>query len=140
MFTHRLQAEPHAEGERDVGLELQPGLRGHARNLKGAPHQRDEQGEHAEHAHQSELLGEHGEHEIGVRLGQIEQLLHAAAEADAEPGAAADRDQRLRQLKAAVEGIVPGMQKAGEPLQAIRRGEREHRECRAPPRDTSIST
>ena len=36
---------------------------------------------------------------------QIEQLLHARAEPDADPLAAADRDQRLRQLEAAVEAV-----------------------------------
>ena len=36
--------------------------------------------------------------------------------------------KRLRQLKAAVEGIVPGMQEAREALQAVGRGEREHGE------------
>ena len=31
------------------------------------------------HADEAELLGEHREQEIGVRLGQVEQLLHAAS-------------------------------------------------------------
>jgi hypothetical protein len=41
-----------------------------------------------------------------VRLRQVEKLLHAAAEADAEPAAAADRDQRLRELEAVSYGSV----------------------------------
>ena len=53
-------------------------------------------------ADEAELLGQHREQEVGVRLGQIEELLHALAEPDAEPLAAADGDQRLRELEAAV--------------------------------------
>ena len=65
-------------------------------------------------ADQAELLGEHREQEIGVRLGQIEELLHALAEAHAEPLAAADRDQRLRELEAAVVRVRPGIEERVE--------------------------
>ena len=80
---------------------------------------RQEQCNHADHADQAEFLGEHGEHEIRVRLRKVEKLLHAAAEADAEPLAAADRDQGLRQLEAAVERIGPRIEKRGEALDPI---------------------
>ena len=56
---------------------------------------------------QAELFGEHGEHEVGVRFGQVEKLLHARAEPDAEQLAAADGDQRLRELETRVERIGP---------------------------------
>jgi hypothetical protein len=46
------------------------------------------------------LLGPDREHEIRVRLGQVEQLLHAVAEAHAQPLAAAEGDQGLDQLEA----------------------------------------
>src|SRR3712207_7836786 len=54
---------------------------------------------------QAELLADHGQQEVGVRLGQPVQLLDAAAEADAEDLAAADRDQRVRQLVALAQRV-----------------------------------
>ena len=71
------------------------------------------------HARQPQLLRQHREQEIGVRLGQIEELLHALAEADAEPFAAADRDQRLRELEAAVERIRPGIEECDQAAQPV---------------------
>ncbi len=56
-----------------------------------------------------------------MRLGQVEQLFDARAEADAEPLAAAERDQRVRQLVALAQRIRPRIEKAGEALQSIRR-------------------
>ena len=56
---------------------------------------------------QAEFLGQHREQEVGVRLGQVEQLLHALPEPDAEPLAAADGDQRLGELEAAAERDPP---------------------------------
>ena len=47
-----------------------------------------------------ELLADHGQDHVGVRLGQVEELLHALAEADAERPAGADRDHRLHRLEA----------------------------------------
>jgi hypothetical protein len=52
----------------------------------------------AGHADEAELLADHGEQEVGVRLGQVVQLLDAAAQALAEDLAAAEGDQRVRQL------------------------------------------
>ena len=40
-------------------------------------------GDHRQHADQAPLFGQHGKHEIGVRLGQVEEFLHAVAQADA---------------------------------------------------------
>jgi hypothetical protein len=64
-----------------------------------------------------------------VRLRQVEELLHARPESHAEPFAASDGDQRLHELEAAVERVVPGIAKRGESPQAVRRGdgERAHR-------------
>ena len=60
-----------------------------------------------------------GEDEIGVRFGQIEKFLHARAETDAEPFAATDRDQRLRQLESVVERMFPRIEERGETLDAV---------------------
>ena len=59
-----------------------------------------EQRDDERRAREPELLDEHGEHEVRVRLGQVEELLHALAQAHAAPFAAADRHQRLRELEA----------------------------------------
>ncbi len=59
-------------------------------------------GTRAHDAEQSEFLCEHREYEIGMRFGQVEELLYAVAKADTEPLAATDRNQRLRQLEARV--------------------------------------
>jgi hypothetical protein len=59
-----------------------------------------------EHADQAELLADHRQQEVGVRLGQPVQLLDAAAQADAEDLAAADGDQRVRQLVALAQRVL----------------------------------
>jgi hypothetical protein len=46
-----------------------------------------------QHADQAEFLADHGQQEVGVGLGQPVQLFDAAAQADAEDFAAADRNQ-----------------------------------------------
>ena len=43
-----------------------------------------EERDHRRDPEEAELLADHREEEIGVRLGQIEELLHAAAETHAE--------------------------------------------------------
>src|SRR5574339_523971 len=56
---------------------------------------RDEPGEERDderHAGEAELLGDHREQEVGVRLRQVEELLHARAEADAQPLATSEGD------------------------------------------------
>jgi hypothetical protein len=78
---------------------------------KAALHQQGEHADHGKHADEAEFLGDHREQEIGVRLGQVEQLLDAGAEADAEPFAAAEGDQRMRQLVALAVGVLPGSMK-----------------------------
>src|SRR5207237_6530317 len=83
----------------------------------------------------SELYGDHGEQKIGVRFRQIEQLLDARAETHAEPFAAAERDQRMRQLITLVQRVGPWVEKARQALQSIRRrdhdgGERNRKQHR----------
>ena len=57
-----------------------------------------------------------------MRFGQVEQLFDAGAKADAEPLAAAEGDQRMRQLVALAVGILPGIHEAENPLAPIGRG------------------
>ena len=66
-----------------------------------------------------------------MRLGQVVQLLDARAEADAEPLATAEGDERVRQLVAAAERVGPRIHVAEDPLHAIRRSEYEKRESGA---------
>ena len=54
----------------------------------------------AEDARQAELLADHGEDEVGVGLGNVEDLLDRRAEAVAEQAAGADRDLALHRLEA----------------------------------------
>ena len=71
-----------------------------AADREGAEQQPDEQRDHARHADEAQLLGDHREQEIGVRFRQVEELLDARPEPHAEPFAAPERDQRMRQLVA----------------------------------------
>ena len=70
-----------------------------------------------------------------MHLGQVEQLLHAVAETDAEPFAAADCDQRLRELPAGLLGIGPGIGEAQHAQQTVGRHEHEDGQRRADDRD-----
>ncbi len=62
-------------------------------------------------------------------LRQIEQLLHALPQTDAEELPLADSDERLGELETAVEGVLPGIEETREPRQAVRRGEHQRDEC-----------
>ena len=100
-------------------------------------HEEDEERDHRGHTQQAELLGDHREQEIGVRLGKVEELLDARPEPDAEPFAAPEGDERVRQLVALAVRIRPRIHEPEDALQAIGRrndedGERareEHREA-----------
>ena len=126
-----LQSEPDPEACREIGLELHARIGGELGDVQCAPDQREEQRERQRHADEPEFLGQHREQEVRVRFGQIEQLLHALAQAHAEPLAAPDRDQRLRQLEAAVERIGPGIQESRDAPHPVARRGRDDRECRA---------
>src|SRR4029078_6726429 len=78
-----------------------------------------EQRKHQHDAGEAELLGDHCEDEIGVRLGQVEKFLHGAAEPDAKPFAAADRNTRVRQLETLLERIGPWIEERSQALDAI---------------------
>ena len=95
-------------------------MRGLVADRKCPPDQPPEQGNHGQHTEESEFFGNDGEQKIGVRLGQIEQLLDARTQANAEPLPAPEGDQRMRQLVALAERIRPGIHESDHPLQAIR--------------------
>ena len=98
---------------RDRRCERQPGVRGVRAIAKRAQHEpRGTATTTSATPSEAELLGDHREQEIGVRLGQVEELLDARAEAHAEPFAAAERDQRVRQLVALAERVGPGVEEA----------------------------
>ena len=78
-------------------------------------------------AGESQLLGGDGEQEIGVRFGEVEQLLDRRSQPDADPFAAAERDQRMRKLVALAERIGPRIEERDQALQAVRRGDQNGR-------------
>ena len=78
----------------------------------------------------AELLADDGEDEVRVRLGQIEDLLHRFAEADAEEPAGAERDLALDRLKAGVARIRPRVDERRQPRHALGIDQREQQDER----------
>jgi hypothetical protein len=64
-----------------------------------------------------------------VRLWQVEQFLDTGAEADTKPLAAAEGDQRMRQLVALAVGVRHGIHEAENALAPIGRGPDQHDEA-----------
>jgi hypothetical protein len=96
----------------------------------------------SERADEAELLRDHGVDEVGVRLRQVEQLLHARHQPLAEHAAGADRDQRLDDLEAVAERIGPGIEEREQPAPAVgrRRDEAVSAEASAAPRRSGIGS
>ena len=69
-------------------------------------------------ADQAELLADHGVDEVGVRLGQIEQLLDAFDESAPEDAAGADGDERLDDLEALAVRVRPRVEKREQTVDA----------------------
>src|SRR5690606_29077356 len=76
----------------------------------------------------AQLLGQYREHEVGMGFGQVELLLDAVAQSDTEPFATTEGDQRLGKLVAGAVGVVPGIEEAGQALEAVRF--EQHQQCR----------
>src|SRR5206468_3776775 len=70
------------------------------RDAKARVGEERERADHRRRADETELLADDGEDHVGVRFGQVEDLLHAVPEALARPAARADADDRLDGLKA----------------------------------------
>ena len=111
--------------------------------MEGTPHDPRIQPQHHADADETEFLRDHRHDEVGVRLRQVEQLLDAAAEADAQPLATADGDQRVRQLIALAVRVFPRIEETQHPLHPVRRGhdqqaDRRHRHQRQPGKDAQV--
>src|SRR5205085_9263151 len=65
-------------------------------------------------ADEAELLADVREDHVGVRLGEVEDLLHSLTEPDAEDVAGAHPDQRLDDLEAGALRVVPWVQESEE--------------------------
>jgi hypothetical protein len=87
-----------------------------------------EEPDHESRAREPELLGDDGEDEIRVCLGEVEELLDARAQADAEPVAATNCDERVRELESARERVTPRIEKRRKAFDPIRRGKRQRAE------------
>ena len=85
-----------------------------------------EQHDYQHDAREAQLLGYHGEQEVGVRFGKVEELFDAGAQAHAEPFAATERDQRMRELITLTVRVCPRIEEPGKALQPIRRDTDQH--------------
>ena len=95
-----------------------------------------EQPEHEQAADEAELLADDREDEVGVRVGEEHPLGPARAEPDAVDAAAAERDQRLRDLVAGVRRVGPRVEEREHARPAVRRRDREQRVTSATPAAT----
>src|SRR5690606_33472650 len=88
-----LHAQPqhHALGDQAIEDPLQH--HGLAGDVEAPHHDIDENADQAQDAGQAELLADDGDDEVGVRLGQVMQLLDAGAQTDAEPLSPPQGDQ-----------------------------------------------
>src|SRR3989442_11962259 len=89
---HRLRHEPGGNPHPEV---VTAPVRRPGRRHDTAPEQHAERGDHRRGADEAQLLRNHREYEIGVRLGQEEQLLAALPDALAVQAAAGHRQERL---------------------------------------------
>ena len=64
-----------------------------------------------------------------MRLRQVKQLLYTVAQADPQPFAAPEGNQRLRQLKTRVVRVGPGIRVGREPLDAVRFADDQDQQC-----------
>ncbi len=85
----------------------------------------DEQPEHQQASDEAELLADDREDEVGVCVREEQPLGMAVPEADAVHPAAAERDQRLRDLVAGVRRVLPRMQEREHARAPVRRRVRE---------------
>ena len=94
-------------------------------------------------ADQPELLADDGEDEVGVGGWQVVHLLLALPQADARQAARAEGDERLAELEAVAERVLPAVQERHQTPPPVRRrhrqpdqrrhgGRREHPEMQGP--------
>ena len=91
-----------------------PQRRPHAEHGQGA-----EEDQHQGAADQPELLADDGEDEVGVGVGEEQPLGPAGAETDARPPAAAEGDERLGDLVAALLVVLERVDERHQPGPAV---------------------
>ena len=92
QIDQHLRTQPHCDAEREVGLEVAIAIGRIHRDGQRPPYQRPEHADQQHGASHTKFLSYNCKYKIGMRLGQIEKFLHAIAETDPEPFAAAYRD------------------------------------------------
>jgi hypothetical protein len=115
---HRLRRDHGGQPKRDKRAKRVFGAQGDA---QAAPCDDAEAEEDRGRANQSELLADDGIDEVGMRLRQIEQLLHAGHQAAAEDTACADGDKRLNDLETVAKGVGPWIPERQQTSPAVRR-------------------
>ena len=130
MLTSACTAIMVVSPERDERTKRVGRLR---RDAKTAPGDDAKANQDCAGADQSEFLGNHRVDEVRVRLRQVEQLLHTLHQPFARDASGAYRDERLNQLEAVAERIVPGVQECEHAAAAVvgadhdeRRKRKEH--------------
>ena len=121
--TATIVVSPRARNAETVGRSQ--------RNPQTAPGDDAETQQNGGRAHKAELLGDHRIDEVGVRFGQIEELLHAVHQPFAPHAARADRDERLDHLKTVSERVVPGIGKRERAAAPVRRSHHDDIDDRA---------
>ena len=112
----RLERHHRRQADREEGAEA---IRGAHRGAQAAPADHAEARQHHRRADQPELFADDRVDEVVVRLGQVEQLLHAAHQPAAEHAAGADGDHRLDHLPAVAERIGPRIEERRDPPPAV---------------------
>ena len=126
-FTSVWVASISGEPEREVAAE---GIRRAQADAQPPPDEQREERDDADGADQPQLLADDGEDEVGVGLGQVEELLLRLPEPAAEPATRAEREERLDDLEAAALRVVPRVDEGDHAPPPVRL----HRDQRAPPR------
>ncbi len=89
------------------------------RDAEPAPGDHAEAHDHERGADETELFGDDRENEIAVRFRQVEQLLDAFHQTASGDSAGADGNERLDDLKAVAERILPRVEEGEEPAAPI---------------------
>ncbi len=88
-------------------------------DAQAAPRDNQETDEDGRRADEPQLLGDDGVDEVGVRLRQVEELLDAVHQSASPDAARADRDERLDDLEAVAERVLPRVEEGEEPAPAV---------------------
>src|SRR5712691_6922371 len=122
----RLAADQHRE---PGGEQLAERILAVERSPEAGPSERGVGGDHPSRAEEPELLADGREDHVRVRLGEIEDLDDAVADADAQRPARAQPDHRLDDLEACPLRIVPGIEEAEQARASVwLEPDREHAE------------